>query len=224
MDLEKHFTTYRASLGKDALEGCIEYAKETPTAQTDLYPTVYDYLNLALNNVKTAMVSKNERDYTLWLSRHQAGMTAIFEKMVQRLLPEDRQDITVVHVYDLINKHGWKWFKFCPVSLTMTMELQKKEPEKVALHWVPRYTKQYDGDWKGRPGVPFDADELAQFWTLERTPETTRKVTHPAIEFKRRLPGQKFLKVDIEAGCSCYKPIGEVNSDNTVVDWSLPLF
>ena len=106
----------------------------------------------------------------------------------------------------------------------MTLELQKKEPEQVTLHWVPRYAKKFHKDWRDKSVVFFDADELAQFWSLKGTTNVGTLVTHPAIDFKKKNPGQKLLKVDVDAGSSFYKPVEQVNSDNTVVDWSLPLF
>lgn len=223
MDLNKHFQTYRASLGKDALEGCVEYTKSVPTAQPEIYPTVYDYLHVALNNVRESVFKNNESEYRLWIGRHQTGMVAIFERMVRAALPET---LTKHAILDLIRDKGWNWFKFNPASVTIDLNLGKTAPEMVTLCWVPRYSKKFSEHWNTSSAVPFDADELEQFWILMDDETTPQRLTQPAIEFKKRNPGQKLISLSTREGTNIglYKPIGLVNSDNTVVDWTLPLF
>jgi len=224
MDLNKHFQTYRASLGKDALDGCQQFAKNAPTAQPESYPTVHDYLNLALNNVRTAVDANNVDEYKIWISRHRSGMVALFEKMVDGAV-RSIEGTPVLILYTLIHDKGWNWFKFCPASLTVSMTLHKEVPERVDVHWIPRYVTKFEQHWANKPGVAFDADELSQFWSLKGSDNPAR-VTHPAIEFKLKTPGQKLVRVDVneKGGAGYYKPISKVNSDDTVVDWSLPLF
>jgi hypothetical protein len=217
MKIKSHFTSYRESLAKDVLDGYQEFSKATPTAQPETYPTVFDYLNFVVNNVRMAVLTDKAQDYKVWLQRHRAGMIALFEKMVEDVMPS-----TVgLGVYDLIKERGWNWFKFSPVGVSMQMTLQKQTPEQVTVNWVPRYSQKFALTWNTPGEATFDADELSQFWKLTDNPTAA---TWPAIEFKRDHPGQKLIRVDMTDGAGYYKPVNQVNSDDTVVDWTLTLF
>jgi len=220
MNMVKHFETYRTSLGKDALDGCAEYAKTIPTAKPEIYPTAFDYLNLALKGAREAIGKEDKLGYKSWVNNHQRAMTALLEKMSAEKIPAGKE---ITALLDFIHDKGWKWYKFCSkvIIMDITMPLPDSEPRTVPVVWIPRYTEQYAPYWKSEDAAVFDADEMGFFLTKGRRAPSEMQVV---VDFKLKNPGTKFLKADADERTGFFKPIARVNSDDTVTDWSLPLF
>ena len=220
MDTSRHLDSYRESLKKDAFEECIDYAKETPTARPDKYPTVYYFIKYSLDAAKHFSYEGNTHSYILWLRRHQEAMTLLLERMVTEILFEDGVETTPPDVLCvLMREKGFAWFKFAKNALCLSMRVP--DNSRVELVLVPRYATKFKPVW-GDPAVAaFDADELRLLLT-ECNPEVAREVLH----YKQGAQGTKFLglhSMDKELDpVPVYKPVSALNSD-VVLDWSLPL-
>jgi hypothetical protein len=220
MDTLKHFELYRASLKKDALEGFDDYAGTIPTAKPDLYPKTIDYLKHAFSHTSAAAHEQREPDYRAWVARHQGAMLALFDRMVEDLL-WDYHCTTERDLLDLIQNHGWNWFKFCRMAFIVKLKVALGGPPErlVDIVFIPRYSPEFKKHWAAKGSVVLDADEAKFFFSEKKNPT----LTHPVMLFKLDNPGQKLLRVTSQNQCF-YKPVDELNGPDTVVDWSLPLF
>jgi hypothetical protein len=217
MDLKKHFNSYRESLHKDALEGCIEYARKAPTASPVQYPTVYDYLNYARGCAAAAAETDNADAYESWLKGHQKAMTALFERMVDEEI-KARGGYEPSKVFEMASLKGWNWFKFADKSLAM--KLNVSEEFAPFLLWIPRYAEKFAAArTEAADHAVFDADELRLIFHGKPGPE----VVHAVIKHKLANPNIKFLTIRPGPEVS-FKALDKINTGETVLDWALPLF
>jgi hypothetical protein len=215
MALQEHYESYRDSLQKTILEGCVEFAKATPTARPDLWPTGYDYLNTAVNNIRRALAIGDPDGYHLWLKNHQAAMLALFQKMVGEELVR-RGGGTELNVIDMIKERGWRWFKFCPYSVMLKFRANWDPNFDPWMAWLPRYVDE--GKWSCPGTAVFDADEMEAI-LASATPEIMAGV----LKFKVEHPWHKIVEFAGAAKKPEYLEVKEINV-GLVSDWSLELF
>jgi len=142
MNIKNHFESYRASLKRDVLDGYVEVANTTPTKLPDIYPHISDYLRKATSMTKEAITKGCVDTYRKWLLGHQKCMLKLFSKMVE----DEEHD----NLFALIQRRGWKWFKFS----NSIIELDK-------AYWIPRYGEEFVEYWYSDKKPCYDADELS---------------------------------------------------------------
>jgi len=217
MDYITHFSQYRRSLKKDALEGCVDFSKTIPTNRPEA-PTAYDYLKIALQHAEKYAASSDYYSYSKYLYQHRAAMVKLFERMVSLELCEvPPERITQDMYFSLINEKGWKWYKFCPTAMSISYKFTGLGDEMIDI--VPRYYGDFC-DFTGRP--LFDADEMIFLDKHEAD------LGGYILLWKKERPGFKITGMrDIKESPSnrsiIYKPSTAVNKEE-VIDWSLQLF
>jgi len=217
MDARAHLDSYRESLKKDALEGCVEYSRFVKTARPDLYPTVYDYMKYTLDAAKYHAEADDPASYKLWLPKHQEAMILLFERMVGEVLFDVEPTLEVLLA--LIHERGWNWFKFQKKSITYKIRLENDE--LLELKIIPRYRLDTLCATDTRPGVALmDSDEISSVLALSDTALARQIANH-----KKEHPGMKFMGMALmerEARVE-YQPLPRVNGER-VRDWAMPLF
>lgn len=209
MDLVDHFSQFRASLLKDALEGCQDYAKAVPTGKPDLYPTIATYINKLRHDIASAVETGDVDGYATGLGRYQFAMIALFEKMVSETL-FDSTNITPKDVLGLAETNGWNWVKFCKKSIAIPFRIEKTQKD-ITLVVVPRYSEEFRSAW-GRRGAPvFDANEMGEIMKRKDA-----LFSDHMIESKLDLPPCKLAD-------GLFHNVALINKDGINRDWTLPL-
>lgn len=215
MDVRAHLDSYRDSLRKDALDGCVDYSKAIATANPSKYPTVFDYLKYTLEAARYHAENFDPTSYKLWLPKHQEAMVLLFERMVDEIL-FGAEDATLDVVVSLIEEKGWNWFKFGQKAITYKLTMTDQTSLDVTV--VPRFV----GKWV-RPGkqgeVIFDCDELTTL-IASRDKDLATMVVE-----KKKIEECKFLGMTLveRKPVAMFKPYAHTNGDR-VMDWSLPLW
>src|SRR5512135_437611 len=100
MHLETHYESYRKSASKDLLPGLTDYAKQTPVKY---YGSAFEFFNVATKHIKEAIADKNVIEYQSWIRGHREALLGLLTDYVAK---------TGLQGMDLIDKKGWRWFRF----------------------------------------------------------------------------------------------------------------
>jgi hypothetical protein len=119
MNLQLHYESYRASASKDLLDGVPEFSKTVPV---NGYGNAFTFFSAATANIKKAIAAKDKATYVDWLLGHQKAFIGMLEKYVAA---------TGLEGLDLIEKKGWRWFRFTNKRLF----IHGDKP----MIWIPRY-------------------------------------------------------------------------------------
>lgn len=202
MNIKEHYETYRELLSKDALKGYEDYAKKTPTAQQEKWPSVYDYLAHAVTHVRASVQSYNVDDYKKWLPRHQEAMILLFEFMAKDVV---RLNGSTEEAFSALFALGWNWYKFSNVIAHFDNHI-----------WVPRYCKQFDREINSKKPC-FSADEMQL--VLKNKPH--KYIVDAMISAKKDRP-QMITHIDEHGRFTVVNPT--LANKQSIVDWTQELF
>jgi hypothetical protein len=188
MDLKEHYESYRASVRKDIPDGAQEYAKIIRLADGQL---LSDWLRKEVIILSDCINIRDTAGYRSHLVAHQEAMIGLLERYTSTL------KFTGL---DLIEKHGWRAFRFSKVSIL----LHGDKPQV----WIPRYPTAIQE-------VCFDAIEMG-FLMGKKSP----LVAEEAYGLKVGWPGQRFIPVGDDR---VWTDQADVNT-TAVDDWTYRLF
>jgi len=213
MNLQEHYASYCASLGKDMLEETELYAKVTPTKDRSLHRTIHEYLVDLVRTIRATIENKDEETYKKILRRHRFALLMLFGKMVREMLEDTDLQDGLTYFY-LARDLGWNWFKFAGIRC---LQIKLKDGPVPGFNLVPSYTE--DNAPYCTPGTNYiDADEAKYLSTL------------PAVEVesffsaKRKLGTGCWKFLYREEGVFSFETPEKYNCPHSRdMDWSLPL-
>jgi len=200
MNLQVHYDSYRANVLADALPSYQEYCASRATKDPEKYPTIQSFLIYTTNNIRGAVSSGNIDLYKKSLNNHRVTLLTVFERMVQEYLSQfgemEHEQRNVV-ILDMIERSGWKWFRFCPTNWIIMFD---------KMMWVPRYNRDLVYT------VPaFDANEMQEILKAKPTKESVDSI----------------LKIKTDGVCKIINnqviDIKKIN-EGEVRDWTQELF
>jgi len=214
MNLQEHYATYCASLGRDMLAEAALYAKVTPTKDRSLHRTIHEYLVDLVVTIRASIENKDAATYKKMLKNHQFAMTMLFGRMVREMLEDTDLQDGLTYFY-LARDLGWNWFKFLDIRC---LYIVLKNGPISEFNLVPHYTPDNYLPYC-ESGVDYiDADE-AKYLSTQSSDEIANFFTAKRKQFKG---GQKFVgKV---GGAFLFENPARFNCpERLVMDWSLPL-
>lgn len=213
MNLQEHYASYCASLGRDMLEETELYARVTPTKDKSLHRTIHEYLVDLVRTIRATIDNKDEGTYKKILRSHQFAITMLFGRMVREMLEDTDLKDGLTYFY-LARDLGWNWFKFSGIRV---LEFRLKNGPISEVRVVPSYTE--DNSPYCEPGYNYvDADEANYLSTLSS--EEIRKF----FDEKGSHTTGSLKFVGMGGGVPLFTTVDKFNCPLRLVgDWSLPL-
>lgn len=214
MDLAKHFLSYKKSLLNDKPEKCTrEFLFSYPTSDQSKFKTIGEYIESLGRDLALAAESQNPEGYLRVLARHQYTYIKVFETVVQEDL--DLSSIDVPTILDLIEKLGWKYFKFCKIK-ALAIRFKDVVPGST-VYVLPRYSDSNQKLWADQ-AYCLDADEASFCSTVGKEGFKQFLSSKGELRGGHKLVGEGTLeKMD-------FIPIADFNkASGKVLDWSLPI-
>lgn len=213
MNLQEHYATYCASLGRDMLAEAALYAKVTPTKDRSLHRTIHEYLVDLVVTIRASIENKDATTYKKMLRNHQFAMTMLFGRMVREMLEDTDLQDGLTYFY-LARDLGWNWFKFAGIRC---LEFKLKNGPVSEVRVVPSYTE--DNAPYCDPGTNYiDADEAGYLSTV-----SPKEVEQFFYEKRGHTTGSLKFIGHMDGGVPLFTTVDRFNHPERVMDWSLPL-
>jgi hypothetical protein len=214
MDLTNHFLSYKKSLLNDKPKECTrDFLFSYPTADKSKFKNIGEYIEYLGKDLALAAESANPDGYFRVLARHQYTYIKVFETIVQGEL--DLSVIDVSTILALIEKLGWKYFKFCKIKC-LAIRFKDAVPGST-VYVLPRYSDINRTLWSEN-AYCLDADEAAFCSSLGH--EGFKLFLSNKGELKgahKLVGGSSSEKMD-------FLPVADFNKAfGKVLDWSLPI-
>lgn len=216
MDMARHMDLYYKSLVEDSFEGFAAFVD----AQTFGSDTARELAKSAAHGACKAIDAKDEKGYWEWLGQHQAICLELHRRFTIDLLDKNPLDST--NVFDFIQEHGWRRFRFSGRILHMEMKIGGEDwLVSIVANYLPDTLEKLRafGGISERH-VAIDALEMERL-LLYGNPRSIQLVLQEKLEgfadSRHIVTGEEhnpnFVKISLK----------NTNSSLHVSDWILPL-